>query len=116
MKPRNPVTRDMIANPNRNQGRHKDANERIRDNLADILDTLEEYHEYVETEGHKYIVQYSGDYILRKSGDGYYAILNATDHPRAGPGHVITSKLVWINFELGAMETQNTVYIPEEDE
>jgi hypothetical protein len=43
MKPRNPVTRDMIANPKRNQGRHKDANERIPNNLADILDTLEDY-------------------------------------------------------------------------
>lgn len=65
--------------------------------------------------GHKYIVRYSGEYILRKSGDGYYAILNATDHPRAGPGHVITSKVSWINFDLGVIETQNTLYVPEDE-
>lgn len=63
----------------------------------------------------KYMVRYSGDYILRKSGDGYYAILNATDHPLAGPGHVITSKLSWINFDLGVIQTENSIYVPEDE-
>ena len=62
----------------------------------------------------KDIVRYSGDYVLRQMNDGHYAILNAIDHPRAGPGHVITSKLVWINFESGMMETQNTLYVTDE--
>ena len=69
----------------------------------------------------KYMVRYSGNYILRKGydddggGNAWYAILNAVDHPRAGPGHVITSKVIWINFELGVIETQNTLYVPEDE-
>lgn len=67
----------------------------------------------------KYMVRYSGELVLRKAYDddgsnGWYAIINATDHPRAGPGHVITSKVIWVNFDSGVIETQNTLYIPED--
>jgi hypothetical protein len=63
----------------------------------------------------KKIVYYSGDYTIRPTADGYYAILNVVDHPNVRPGHVITSKLRWIDFELGTMETQNSLYKPVEE-
>lgn len=112
MKLRNPITREMIANPKRNQGRHVTVRKDEQESLADLLNEFEEY----KYEGYKYTVRYSGDYVLRKAGDGYYAILNATDHPRVGPGHVITSRLIYVHFDLGVLETQNSLYIPEEGE
>lgn len=63
----------------------------------------------------KNVVYYSGDYTIRQTADGYYAILNATNHPDVRPGHVITSKLKWINFDLGVIETQNRLYVPVEE-
>lgn len=64
----------------------------------------------------KDIVFYSGAYTIRQTNEGYYAIVNAINHPRIFPGAVITSKLKWVNFDLGLIETQNSLYIPKEDE
>ena len=113
MKPRNPVARDMIANPKRNQGRHKEKKVGEQETLTDLLNQFE--FEDVSYEGYKFVVHYTGDYTIRQTSEGYYAIVNATNHPKLPPGPVITSKLKWVNFDLGVIETQNSVYMPEED-
>jgi hypothetical protein len=113
MKTRNPVTRDMIANPKRNQGRHKEKKVEEQETLADLLNEFE--FEDVSYEGYKFVVHYTGGCTIRQTSEGYYAIVNATDHPKLPQGQVITSRLKWVNFDLGILETENSLYIPEED-
>jgi len=111
MKPRNPVARDMIANPKRNQGRHKEK----KVHKEEIAELLNEFEEDPSLDGYKFVVHYTGGCTIRQTSEGYYAIVNATDHPKLPPGQVITSRLKWVNFDLGILETENSLYIPVEE-
>jgi hypothetical protein len=84
-------------------------------NQEELAELLNEFEEDSLLDEYKFVVHYTGGCTIRQTSEGYYAIVNATNHPKLPPGQVITSRLKWVNFDLGIIETQNSIYIPVEE-
>jgi hypothetical protein len=84
-------------------------------NQEELTELLNQFEKDSLLDEYEFVVHYTGGCTIRQTPDGYYAVVNATNHPTAPPGPVITSRLKWVNFDLGILETQNSIYIPVEE-